>query len=169
MRAVHVVSVLLVLAGAAPLGAQPRPDDPLAQVVSSDPLELARVVDRLGDGAVQARLGAMGTDTATLDPAIVGAAVRASPWLHAPEEALPRLAEIAACRDPHLAPAAALAIVRISERLTRAELDAREGDDAPIRAVLPALAALGEEAAARADLRRAILRAREHLRALVEG
>jgi hypothetical protein len=166
MRAVHVVSVLLVLAGAAPLGAQPRPDDPLAQVVSSDPLELARVVDRLGDGAVQARLGAMGTDTTTLDPAIVGAAVRASPWLHAPEEALPRLAEIAACRDPHLAP---LAIVRISERLTRADLDAREGDDAPIRAVLPALAALGEEAAARADLRRAILRAREHLRALVEG
>ena len=148
--------------------AQPRPNDPLAQVVSSDPLELARVVDRLGDEAVLARLGAMGLDTATLDPAVVIAALRASPWLHAPEDALPRLAEIAAGHDPDLAPAAALAIVRIAERLTRADLDAREGSDDPIRAVLPALAAIGEDTTARPDLRRALLRARELLRVLVE-
>lgn len=173
MRALFpIVCSLLVVSGGsvapAPAMAQPRPNDPLAQVVSSDPLELARVVDRLGDEAVLARLGAMGLDTATLDPAVVIAALRASPWLHAPEDALPRLAEIAAGHDPDLAPAAALAIVRIAERLTRADLDAREGSDDPIRAVLPALAALGEDTTARPDLRRALLRARELLRVLVE-
>ncbi|MBX7197351.1 MAG: hypothetical protein K1X94_35195 [Sandaracinaceae bacterium] len=149
--------------------AQPRPTDPLALVVSADPLELARVVDRLGDDAVLARLGAPGLDTATLDPAVVMAALRASAWLHAPEEALPRLVEIAAGHDPDLAPSAMLAIVRIAERLTRPDLDAREGSDEPIRAALPALATLGETEGARADLRRAALRARELLRALVEA
>ncbi|GAB4197523.1 MAG: hypothetical protein OHK0013_05750 [Sandaracinaceae bacterium] len=148
--------------------AQRRLLDPLAMVQSSDPLELARVVDRLGDEAVLARLGPVGGEGAPALP-IVMAAVRASPWLHAPEAALPRLAELAGGRDPDLAPAAMLAVVRIAERLTRAELDGREASDAPITAALPALAALAEDATARNDLRRAASRARALLQTLVEG
>lgn len=163
-----VLSCLLSLAAAPRVLAQARPADPLALVVSSDPLELARMVDRLGDDAVLARLGAMGVATGTLDPAIVIAALRACPWLHAPEEALPRLAEIAAGHDPDLAPAAMVAIVRIADGLTRDGLDAREASDDPIRTVLPLLAAMGEATQVRTDLRLAAMRAREILRALVE-
>ncbi len=166
LRALLLVGILLLALPDA--AAQPRPADPLALVVSSDPLELARMVDRLGDDAVLARLGAMGEATSALDPAVVIAALRAAPWLHAPEDALPRLVEIADGHDPDLAPAAMLAISRIAERLTRLDLDAREADDAPIRAVLAPLAAMGEAAGVRADLRAAALWARETLRVLVE-
>jgi len=146
--------------------AQPRSTDPLALVVSSDPLDLARAVDRLGDGAVLARLGAANDEE--LDPALVLAAIRAAPWLHAPEEALTRLVELAAGHDPDLAPAATLALVRIAERLTPADLDAREASREPVRASLAALSALADDATARTDIRRASARVRELLRALVE-
>lgn len=146
--------------------AQSRSSDPLALVVSSDPLDLARAVDRLGDDAVRARLGT--ADDADLDPAIVLAAIRAAPWLHAPEEALPRLVELASGHDPDLAPAAMLAVVRIAERLVPADLDAREADRGPVSASLAPLLTLADDATARADLRRAAARARELLRALVE-
>lgn len=171
MRRVPWVLSLVAVSSLVALSAraQARPTDPLALVVSSDPLDLARVVDRLGDDAVRARLGAVGVATSTLDPAIVIAALRAAPWLHAPEEALPRLVEIAAGHDPDLAPAAMLAISRIAERLTRADLDAREADDATLRAVLAPLASMGEAATVRPDLRAAALRAREALRVLVEA
>lgn len=172
----RVITVARLIAAliAAPLAtmalrAQPRPADPLALVVSADPLDLARMVDRLGDDAVRARLGEVGAAANTLDPAIVMAAVRASAWLHAPEEALVRLVEIAAGRDPELAPAAMLAVIRIAERLERSELDAREASDAPVREALAPLAALTEDSAARADLRRAAARAHTLLRALLEA
>lgn len=170
MRASLAVAGLAGLMCLGPGGAhaQPRATDPLALVVSGDPLELARMVDRLGDDAVRARLGEAGADTAGLDPAIVLAAVRASPWLHAPEEALPRLVEIAAGRDPDLAPAAMLAIVRIAEALDRPTLDAREASDEAITASLAPLAALADDATARADLRRAASRAAALLGALVQ-
>jgi hypothetical protein len=171
MRLVPWVLSLVAVSSLVALSAraQTRPTDPLALVVSSDPLELARMVDRLGDDAVRARLGGLGVATSTLDPAIVIAALRASPWLHAPEEALPRLVEIASGHDPDLAPAAMIAISRIAERLTRADLDAREADDATLRAVLAPLASMGEAATVRPDLRAAALRARETLRVLVES
>jgi hypothetical protein len=161
------LGVAIVLGASGGTHAQGRPLDPLAMVQSSDPLELARVVDRLGDDAVLARLGPVGGEGAP-DLPVVMAAVRASPWLHAPEAALPRLAELAAGRDPDLAPAAMLAVLRIAERLSRAELDRREASDEPLRAVLPVLATLADDAAARHDLRRAAGRARELLRAIAE-
>lgn len=162
-----MLACLLSLVVTPDLFAQSRPADPLALVVSSDPLELARMVDRLGDDAVLARLGAMGVATGTLDPAIVIAALRACPWLHAPEEALPRLAEIAAGHDPDLAPAAMVAIVRIADGLTRDGLDAREASDDPIRAALAPLEAIASDESARHDLRVASARVSVLLRELV--
>ncbi len=161
-----LLGLMGLLAGSAPVHAQPRPADPLALVQSSDPLELARVVDRLGDPAVLARLG---TAESPIDVAVTLAAVRACPWLHAPELALPRLVELAAGRDPDLAPAATLAVVRIAERLSRPELESREASDEPLRAAMTGLTALAEDTTARADLRRGASRARELLRAIVEG
>jgi hypothetical protein len=165
---------MLVLTALAPIlsvqasaRAQGRSLDALARVQSVDPLELARVVEQLGDDAVLAGLGAIGGGATELP--VLLATVRAAPWLRAPEAALPRLAELAGGRDPDLAPAAMLAIVRIAERLSREELDRREASDEPVRAALPALAALADDDAARADLRRAAGRARELLRAIVEG
>jgi len=163
---VVTLTIAVALSASAVGRAQPRSTDPLALVVSSDPLDLARVVDRLGDEAVLGRLG-----TATdeeLDPALVLAAIRAAPWLHAPEQALPRLAELAGGHTPDLAPAASLAPVRIAERLTPSDLDTRDTSRDPVRATLTSLAELAEDATARGDVRRAAARARELLRALVE-
>ncbi len=128
--------------------AQPGPD-PLLRVSSTDPLELALVVDRLGDTAVVERL----TDGTPL--AVRAIAVLAAPEMRAPEDALTALAEIARGRDPDLAPRAALSALTIARALDPRTLDARECDRAGLGAARAALEAIVQDESARADVRRA--------------
>jgi hypothetical protein len=151
---VALVSVFFALS-ASPSGttAQEAPaareQDPLLAVVDADPLELSRVVARLGDDAVLARLAA------DAPPDVCLAALRATPWLSAPEDALALLADHARGRDPDLAPAAALSALRVTDRLSADALTRREADAAVIRAAIDAFGALGRDESARRDLRRA--------------
>jgi hypothetical protein len=110
----------------------------LVAVVDADPLELARVAQRFGDLAI-ANLLAPATETA-----VRLAAVRASPWLRAPERALAALAEIASGRDSELAPAAARAAQQIAQRLDAAALARRECLTVELTPALVVLRALGE-------------------------
>jgi hypothetical protein len=114
-----------------------------------DPLELARLADRLGDGAV---LAALEDPSAT--PLVRLRAARAARFLDAPEAALAPLAALARGRDPVLAPAAALAAYRVAAALTLAELEAREASVEALAPAREALAALGADESARGDLRR---------------
>jgi hypothetical protein len=128
--------------------ASAQPADPLLAAHDTDPLELALVVERVGDDAVLARL-APETPVAVRALAIVAATE-----LHAPEDALVPLVELARGRDPDLAPRALWATLAIARRLDARTLGARESDVgalAPARAGLEALAA---DETARADLRR---------------
>lgn len=147
--------------------ARAEDEDPFVFVYTSDPMDFALLVDRVGDAPVLERLAEPAED-APRPVAVRLAAVRASAWLRAPEAALGTLATLAAGRDPDLAPAAMLALVRISETLSRADLDAREADDAAVQAALEPLASLANDATARADLRQAAARVRIMLAALVE-
>jgi hypothetical protein len=142
--ALVVLFALVSSAGAA----QPGPD-PLMRVPSTDPLELARVVDREGDGAVLRRLED-GTMIAVLAVAVV-----AAPEMRAPETSLERLAELARGRDPDLAPRAAASALTIARALRPEDLDARECDRASLGPARASLEALAADATARADLRRA--------------
>jgi hypothetical protein len=126
-----------------------------------DPLELARLVDRVGDGAVVAKIG-----DATSAPAVRLRAVRAARFLDAPEAALLPLAELARGRDPILAPAAALAAYRIASALTLPGLEAREAALAELQPARRALDALGADESARGDLRGLALFAAAALEAL---
>ncbi len=149
--------------------AQPRSDDPvLVALASSDPLALASAVDRAGDDAVLERLGDADAASDALDPAVVGVAISAAPWLAEPERAFRRLIAIARGHDPDLAPAAMLALLGGVERIDRAGLDAREAELEPIREALPLLDELAADASVRLDIRRAAARARELLRGVLE-
>jgi hypothetical protein len=110
----------------------------LLAVIDADPLELARVVQRHGDRAL---LQLLAPATETL---VRLAAVRASPWLRAPERALATLSEIASGRDSELAPAAARAALRIAQQLDAAVLARRECLPGELTPALVALRALGE-------------------------
>ena len=138
----------------------------LLAVHTADPLDYALVVDRVGDQAVLALLQpAEGTP---VDVAARLVAVRASAWLHAPEAALPVLAQLAQGTDPDLAPTAMHAALRIAERLTRQDLDMREADEGPLREALPLLEQLASDESARADLRAAAERAHTRIDALLQ-
>jgi hypothetical protein len=140
--------VLVSLAGVA--DAQPTATlDPLLAAHDTDPLELARVVDRMGDAAVLARLN---PETPI---AVRALAVVAAPRLHAPEDALAPLAELALGRDPDLAPRAALSLLEITRALDERGLDARERDRAELAAGRIAIARVAADETARADVRRA--------------
>src|SRR4051812_46045753 len=94
--------ISIALALLASTGSAQPGHDPLMWLPSTDPLDLAIAVDRLGDEGVLTRL-AEGT------PLTVRAmAVLAAPQMDAPETSLSALAEIARGRDPDLAPRAAL-------------------------------------------------------------
>ena len=134
----------LALLAVAPARAQ---SDPLAAIADADPMELARVVDRLGDDAVLSRLDEARPREVRL------AAMRASPFMGWPELALEPLAEIAASRDPLLAPAAASAALTIARSLEPDALRRREVDPASLSAARGLFAALSTEQRARADLR----------------
>lgn len=111
------------------------------------PLELARVVDERGDGWVMAGL------EPTRSVATRLAAVRAAPWMRAPEQALPALAGLAGGRDVVLAEAAASSLRNIAERLDAITLARREVRPAALAGASKALSAVVEDASARADVR----------------
>ena len=122
--------------------------DPLLQVHDGDPLLLASAVERLGDAAILDRL----SEAHPL--AVRSLAARATPFLHAPELALGRLAELAGSRDPDLAPTAMRALLTITRSITRASLDSHEDDGVSIEAARTALTTLAVDEGARLDLRR---------------
>jgi hypothetical protein len=143
-------AALLLCLIASVAGAQePTAPDPLLAVHDTDPLELARVVDRIGDRAVLARL-APETPIAVRALAIV-----AAPRLHAPEDALASLATIAAGRDPDLAPRAAASLLAIARELDERALDARERDRAELAPARVELATLMADETVRPDVQRA--------------
>ncbi len=138
----------LVLAFAAPSAAE-APASPLeGSLRDLDPLELARLAQRVGDGAVLRALEDEGASALARVRAI-----RATPFLDAPEAALDGLARVAHGRDPLLAPAAALAAYRIADRLSPVDVEAHESGDA-IAGAVTTLGLLRDDATARPDLRR---------------
>jgi hypothetical protein len=119
----------------------------LEQIRDADPIELARAVLRLGDVAVLALLSDGQSGPARL------AGIRAARWLVAPEHALPALAELVASRDSLLAPAAALACMRIARELDVDALSRREADPTELALVLSTLRRALRTPQVRADLR----------------
>jgi len=111
-----------------------------------DPLDTAAWAARRGDRAVLADLGA---DRPT---AIQLGAVLAAPWLHAPESCLERLAELAAGRDPRLAPEAVSAAWRIAQALDPRDLAAREVEIAVVTRGRDAFARVAEDGTVRPDI-----------------
>ena len=140
-------AVLIVLALAAMASAQAPAIDPLLAAHETDPLELARVVDRIGDAAILSRL------TPETPIAVRAIAVVAAPRMHAPEDALAALTTIAAGRDPDLAPRAAQALLTIARSVDAQALDAREHDRGDFAAARTTLSALATDETARADIR----------------
>ncbi len=134
----------------------PAPDS-LVAVVDADPLELARVVRKLGDEAVSQRL----------DPGqsveIRLAAIRSTPWMREPELALNALVRELSGRDPDLAPAAARAAARIAGSLDAESLLRREVDAQGLCPVRTGLVAAGENELLRPDIRLHASRAAEML------
>lgn len=138
-------TALALLALASSASAQPS--DPLLAAHDTDPLELALVVERLGDDAVLSRL------SAETPVAVRAVAVVAATELHAPEDALVPLVELARGRDPDLAPRALWAALDIARRLDARTLGAREADVAALAPARAGLEALAADESARADLR----------------
>jgi hypothetical protein len=153
--------LVLTLSLLVPGGGASAQDDPLSTVPGADPLELARAVARLGDDALLGRLSEESEAAARLS------AIRATPWMRAPELALTPLAEIARGRDPDLAPAAAMAALRIAQRLESDDLVAREASSETITEALEALRAIGNDEGCRRDIRRAGLIAADRLSSLL--
>lgn len=147
LRSLAPVLVIVALGGALIVRAQEP--DPLVALGSSDPIALARAVDRIGDEGVIARL----TEETAADVRL--AAIRACPGLREPERALEPLAAIAIGRDPDLAPAAARAILEVARELDPQELDAREVMREELVPAREAIQRIVDDETARADLRRA--------------
>ncbi len=150
----YCVVVALVVGVALETSAQTPPPtarviqvDPLVAVVDADPLELARVAARLGDGAVLQRMDTKQSIELRL------AAIRAAPFMRAPEAALPVLARCIAQRDMVLAQDAARSLHAIVRQL---DVDALRRHEV-LRADLKQSVTLIEAALAiehlRADLR----------------
>lgn len=132
----------------------------LALVSDGDPLEIARIVSRAGDDAILALLAA------DAGPGVNERGITAARWLLSPESALPRLAELAAGRDPDLAPAAAREAQRICAALERTEIAGRDTLSAPeLLAVLDALRNVAQDPSARPDIRRLAALAADELAA----
>jgi hypothetical protein len=127
--------------------ASAQSSDPLLAAHETDPLELARVVDRSGDEAILSRL------TPETPIAVRAIAVVAATRMHAPETALPALVEIATGRDPDLAPRAMQSVLTIARSLDAASLDARESDRSELTVVQATFLALMTDESARPDLR----------------
>jgi hypothetical protein len=119
----------------------------LLAVDDADPLELARVVQRHGDLAILRLLDA------SQPVAIRIAAMRATPWLARPEDALTLLAPELASRDAELAESAARALLAIAQRLDGPALERREQSASALGPVVASLDALAGQTWIRADLR----------------
>ena len=138
---------------------RPPAPDPLAAVEDADPLELARVVQALGDEAVTRRLEPGQPVEVRL------AAIRSTPWMREPELALPSLVRELSGRDPDLAPTAARAAFRIAGSLDVATLLRREVDREELYPVRARLQAAGENELLRLDIRSYAWQAAEMLAA----
>ena len=160
-RTVAIVG-LCWIAATAPGGSAEadRPREPWDAARMSDPLEMSRWVARRGDGEVLSRLRPDARPIEQL-PGVMGAR-----WMVDPERALPRLAALAAGRDPRVAPAAAVAAFHIASNLDPRDLEAREVPRSHLEEARAALAALVEDETARPDLARLAGFAAEQLRAL---
>jgi hypothetical protein len=146
-RALLCVVLLVAPASRAHAQAPATASSALLAVGDADPLELARVVQRYGDLAV---LGLLDTSQPV---ATRVAAMRATPWLAQPEDALVALAREVASRDAELAEAAARALFAIAQRLDAATLERREHGATALGPVVASLDALAGQTWIRADLR----------------
>jgi hypothetical protein len=131
----------------------------LLAVTDADPLELARVVRRFGDGAILLLLD----DAQPIATRI--AALRATPWLRQPEDVLAVLARDVASRDAELAQAAARALLAIAQQLDAATLERREHSASALGPVIVGLDALAGQTWIRADLRALVASAAAQLEA----
>ena len=134
--------------------------DALAVTLDADPLDVARTAHQVGDARVLAVL-ASGTAIQKI------AAIRATPFLVAPEAALAPLAAIAAGRDPDTAPEAARAVLTITRALTLEDLARREAELADLVAPRDTLRRLASDPSARGDIRRAAALATSALSAII--
>ncbi|MBN1655926.1 MAG: hypothetical protein JXA30_19320 [Deltaproteobacteria bacterium] len=166
MKTVNRIGFVLLLSiSETTLSAQPVQQtsdstlDPLAAIVDADPMELARVVRRIGDNAVIERL----EEDKPIEVRI--AAIRATRWMRAPERALAALAEEVGSRDCDLAPAAARAALRIASELTADELATREVMPEQLRQARALFAQAAKNALLRPDIRLYAAQTQEALRA----
>lgn len=150
------VGVLLTV-GMVAVAQQSTPDALLAAGV--DPLDLTRAAMRVGDRGVLSRLRADAPDVRL-------AAVRATAFMHAPEDALAQLAAIVRGRDPDLAPAAAAASLEIARSLTLIDLGHREVMPASLSQAATTYTQVAQDASVRADIRAAARAVAVSLRAL---
>lgn len=114
--------------------------------VDSDPLVLARFVDRAGDAAV---LAWMTPDRTGL---MRGLAFQAARFMRAPELALPILVGAMAGSDPDLSPCAARATLAIVEGFGPGDLAQREADLSRLEPVVGELQRVAEAPRSRADI-----------------
>lgn len=121
--------------------------DPLVAILDADPLELARVAQRLGDRAVLDRLATKHTTEVRL------AAIRATPYLRQPEAALIVLCPLVGERDGVLAQAASRALLAIVTALDPDALSRHEFSRAELKPVHTQLLHWSTLAHLRADLR----------------
>jgi hypothetical protein len=125
----------------------------LAGVPDADPLEFARAASRCGDRELLAWIASAESSSARF------AAIRASPFLVAPERALPTLVSLLLSRDSLLAPAAARAALEIAGDLTPDLLVARESPASELSAALSTLQRASETPHLRVELRMMAARA----------
>lgn len=138
--------------------ALPPTAHPFLALGNAAPMELARLIDRLGDSAVSEGLEARSPIEVQL------IALRAAPWMKAPESALPRVTDLVSSRDSELAPEAARAALRIANGLDRDELQFREVDLSEIARLGQKLSTAGDNALLREDIRLYAAQAAELLR-----
>lgn len=114
--------------------------------VSSDPLVLARHVDRAGDDAVLAQLVPSAT------PLMQQLACVAAPHMRLPALALPGLATLMGVHDPDVAPAAAAAVVTILRAMSPADLAGAALPAQALRALVGQLDGLALQGRLRRDI-----------------
>jgi hypothetical protein len=119
----------------------------LRAAVDADELDLAALASRIGDDGMLEAL-AEGKDIS-----LRLSAVRSTPYLLNPELALVPLAQMAAGRDPDLAPAAARRALRIAQALALEDLATRELSPTSLQEAKRLLSAIANESSARPDVR----------------
>jgi len=134
------------------------PENPFILLGNSPALELARLVDRVGDEAVAQILG-------TANPVEVHlVALRASSWMRAPESVLTPIIAMAGGRDSELAPEAARAVLRIANLLDREQLQKREAISSDLVSAGQNLSSIAANPAIRNDIRLCAAQALDLLR-----